>query len=66
MVKYTELFRLLKQHGWYEIRKRGSHVIMQHKEKEKQLSVPFHGAKEVKKGMLQAILKQAGIKYKKK
>jgi len=61
-MKYSELFRLLKQDGWSEIRQKGSHVIMQHPEKKNQISVPFHSGKEVKKGLLSAILKQAEIK----
>ena len=62
MVKYNELFRLLKQDGWYIVRQKGSHVILQHREKMGQLTVPFHGSKEVKKGLLNAILSQAEIK----
>lgn len=61
-MKYSELFRLLKQDGWYEIRQSGSHVIMQHPEKKTRISVPFHSGKEVKKGLLSGILKQAKIK----
>jgi len=61
-MKYGELFRLLKQDGWYEIRQSGSHIIMQHPEKKTQISVPFHSGKEVKKGLLSGILKQAKIK----
>ena len=62
MVKYNELFRLLKKDGWYIVRQKGSHVILQHREKKGQLTVPFHGSKEVKKGLLNAILNQADIK----
>jgi mRNA interferase HicA len=62
MVKYNELFRLLKQDGWYIVRQKGSHVILQHSKKKGQLTVPFHGSKEVKKGLLNAILSQAEIK----
>jgi predicted RNA binding protein YcfA (HicA-like mRNA interferase family) len=62
MVKYSELFRILKKDGWYTIRQKGSHVLMQHPEKTGQLSVPYHSGKEVKKGLLRSILKQAGIK----
>jgi len=61
-MKYNELFRLLKNDGWYEVRQSGSHVIMKHHEKTEQLTVPYHAGKEVKKGLLTAILKQAGIK----
>jgi predicted RNA binding protein YcfA (HicA-like mRNA interferase family) len=35
---------------------------MKHPAKEKQLTVPYHAGKEVKKGLLTAILKQANIK----
>ncbi len=65
MVKYSELFRALKKEGWYIIRQKGSHVLMQHPKRRGQLSVPFHAGKEVKKGLLNSILKQAGIKIKK-
>jgi predicted RNA binding protein YcfA (HicA-like mRNA interferase family) len=61
-MKYNELFRLLKKEGWFEIRQRGSHVILKHPDKIEQLTVPFHSGKEVKKGLLVAILKQAKIK----
>ena len=61
MTKYSELFRVLKRDGWYITRQKGSHVIMQHREKTGQITVPYHAGKEVKKGLLKAILKQAGI-----
>ncbi|WP_194778328.1 type II toxin-antitoxin system HicA family toxin [Pararhodonellum marinum] len=61
-MKYNELFKILKKDGWYETRQKGSHVIMQHPSKPEQLTVPNHTSKEVKKGLLTAILKQAGIK----
>ncbi len=65
-MKYNDLFKLLKKHGWFEVRQKGSHVIMQHPEKDGQLTVPFHASKEVKKGLLNAILKQAEIKTNKR
>jgi predicted RNA binding protein YcfA (HicA-like mRNA interferase family) len=61
-VKYNELFRLLEKDGWFEVRQKGSHVIMQHPTKTDQLTVPNHSGKEVKKGLLIAILKKANIK----
>lgn len=65
-MKYNDLFKLLKNNGWFEVRRKGSHVIMQHSEKAKQLTVPYHAGKEVKKGLLNAILKQAEIKTNKR
>ena len=64
-MKYNELFRLLRKDGWYIVRQRGSHVILKHSTK-KQLTVPNHPGKEVKKGLLNAILKAAGIKTNKR
>lgn len=63
-MKYSELLRMLKQDGWVEIRQSGSHVIMQHPQRNTQLTVPNHGSKEIGKGLLQKILKQAGIRRK--
>lgn len=60
-MKYGELFKLLNENGWYKIRQRGSHVVMQHSERIAQITVPYHPGKEVKKGMLSSILKNAGI-----
>ena len=60
-MKSNELLRLLRQNGWYEVRQNGSHIIMQHDTNLTQLTVPNHGTKEVKKGLLRAILKQTNI-----
>ena len=65
-MKYRELFKLLNNNGWVEIRAKGSHVILQHPVKPGQLTVPFHSGKEVKKGLLKAILKRADIKTEKR
>ena len=61
-MKFDELFKILKDDGWFEVRQRGSHVIMQHPTKKEQLTVPYHAGREVKKGLLSAIFKQANIK----
>ncbi len=60
-MKCSELIRILKHDGWYEIRRSGSHVIMKHPYKTETLIVPFHASKEVKKGLLKAIFKQANV-----
>ena len=64
MTKYNELFRILRKDGWYKVRQKGSHIYMKHPIKKGKLLVPYHSAKEVKKGLLRAILKQAGINRK--
>ena len=62
VMKSSELLRLLKRDGWFVERQSGSHAILKHIEKDGQLSVPIHASKEVKKGLLNAILKEANIK----
>ena len=61
-MKYDDLLKLLRQNGWIEIRQKGSHIIMNNPPEKENLIVPYHAGKEVKKGMLQSILKKAGIK----
>lgn len=61
-MKASELFKLLKKDGWFEIRQTGSHLILQHLVKKGQLVVPYHGSKEVPTGILKAIIKEANIK----
>ncbi|MBK7970706.1 MAG: type II toxin-antitoxin system HicA family toxin [Bacteroidetes bacterium] len=50
------------RNGWVEVRKKGSHVTMQHPDKKEFITVPYHSGKEVKLGLLKAILKKAAIK----
>ncbi|QQS30560.1 MAG: type II toxin-antitoxin system HicA family toxin [Sphingobacteriales bacterium] len=65
-MKSSELLRLMKKDGWYEIRQKGSHAIMKHPTKLNIIPVPFHASKEMKKGTLQAILKLAEIETNKR
>lgn len=65
-MKCGELLKLLHNDGWVQIRQSGSHIIMRHPTKTGQIPVPYHGSKEVKKGLLSAILKQADIKTNKR
>ncbi len=61
-MKSSELLRLMKKDGWYEVRQKGSHIIMKHPTKPNMIPVPFHASKEMKKGTLRNILKLAEIK----
>jgi len=51
-MKSKELLKLLKDYGWYEIRSVGSHIVIRHPTKKKQMVVPLHSSKELKKGYL--------------
>jgi predicted RNA binding protein YcfA (HicA-like mRNA interferase family) len=54
-----ELLKRLQQDGWQIARIKGSHYIM--KKNGEMVSVPFHNT-EMRKGTLESILKDAGLK----
>lgn len=56
-----EMIKLLKQNGFQVVAQNGSHVKMRYPETGKQTTVPYH-SKDLKKGLEQEILKQAGLK----
>lgn len=56
-----EMIKLLKKNGFESISQNGFHVKMRNAETGRTVIVPYH-SKDLKKGMEQAILKQAGLK----
>ena len=56
-----EMVRFLKKNGFEAVSQNGSHVKMRNETTERQVIIPYH-SKALKKGMEQAILKQAGLK----
>lgn len=56
-----EMIKLLKQNGFQVVAQNGSHVKMRNPETGTQTTVPYH-SKDLKKGLEQEILKQAGLK----
>lgn len=56
-----EMIKKLKKNGFNIVSQNGSHVKMKNPETNRTIIVPNH-CKELKKGLEQAILKQAGIK----
>jgi predicted RNA binding protein YcfA (HicA-like mRNA interferase family) len=59
-VKPKQLIRVLQRMGFVLRRQTGSHAILRHPETKNMAIVPMH-AKEVKRGLLFGILKQANI-----
>lgn len=59
VVSGEQLIRILERLGWQVTRQRGSHVRLTHREQARFLVVPRH--KELKRGTLSGILKEAGI-----
>ena len=56
-----EMIKHLKKNGFIVISQNGSHVKMRNETTERQVIIPYH-SEALKKGMEQAILKQAGLK----
>jgi predicted RNA binding protein YcfA (HicA-like mRNA interferase family) len=56
-----DLAKLLEKHGWQLLRIRGSHHIYGKPNSIVRLSVPVHGNKPLKTGLLRHLLKMAGI-----
>lgn len=56
-----EMIKHLKKNGFEEISQNGSHVKMRNQATGKTVVVPYH-SKAMKRGLEQAILKQAGLK----
>ena len=56
-----EMIKLLLKNGFAIISQNGSHVKLKNTDTHKTVIVPYH-SKDIKKGLEQAILKQAGLK----
>lgn len=56
-----EMIKYLKKNGFESVSQNGSHVKMKNARTGKTVIVPYH-SKDLKRGMEQSILKQAGLK----
>ena len=56
-----EMVKYLRKNGFEIVSQNGSHVKMRNVETGRQTVIPYHGP-SLKKGLEQAILKQAGLK----
>jgi predicted RNA binding protein YcfA (HicA-like mRNA interferase family) len=56
-----EVCSILAQHGFIEVRRRGSHIVMQKKLSEGTITVPVPEHSEIRIGTLLSIIRQAGI-----
>jgi len=55
-----EVIKILEQHGFQLDHTSGSHMVYYNPDKAKRVTIPFH-RRDIPKGTLLAILKQAGI-----
>jgi len=60
-VSGKEFARILERHGWSLLRVQGSHHIYGKAGNDARLSVPIHGNQAIKTGLLQHLMKLAGI-----
>jgi predicted RNA binding protein YcfA (HicA-like mRNA interferase family) len=51
----------LEQHGFVNIRQRGSHIVMQKREGETTVTIPVPDHAEIKIGTLLSIVRQSGL-----
>ncbi|MBI4745041.1 MAG: type II toxin-antitoxin system HicA family toxin [Deltaproteobacteria bacterium] len=56
-----ETCAILKKHGFEEVRRRGSHIVMQHKAAGSTTTVPVPDHPEIRIGTLQSIIRQSGV-----
>ncbi len=54
------LIRILLKKGFIQVRQSGSHIIFKHTD-ERRTTVPFHSSKDLGKGLIRQIMKDAGI-----
>ena len=57
-----EVCRILERHGFIEVRRRGSHVVMQRRDTSGTMTVPVPDHTELKTGTLLSIIRQSGVR----
>ena len=53
--------RILRQKGFLEVRRKGSHIVMQKKIGDSTITIPVPDHKELRIGTLQSIIRQSGF-----
>ena len=61
MLSGREVCAILAQHGYEEIRQRGSHIIMQKKTEDSTITIPIPNHKEIRTGTLMSIIRQSRL-----
>jgi len=60
-VSGKKFIKVLENHGWSLLRIKGSHHIFGKSDEKIRLSIPVHGKKPLKSGLLKHFLKVTGI-----
>ena len=56
-----DVCRILSKHGFKEVRRRGSHIVMQRKVPGSTITVPVPDHQELRVGTLLSIIRQSGL-----
>lgn len=56
-----EVCRILEKQGFTEVRRKGSHVVMQRRSQEGSVTVPVPDHAEIRIGTLLSIIRQSGL-----
>ena len=56
-----EVCRILEKHGFSEVRRRGSHIVMQQMLPNTTVTIPVPDHKEIRIGTLLSIIRQSGL-----
>jgi predicted RNA binding protein YcfA (HicA-like mRNA interferase family) len=56
-----EVCRILQQHGFIEVRRRGSHIVMQRRTDAGSVTVPIPDHRELAIGTLLSIIRQSAV-----
>ena len=56
-----EVCNILAEHGFVQVRQRGSHIVMQKKVEGSTITVPVPNHDELRIGTLQSIIRQSGL-----
>jgi predicted RNA binding protein YcfA (HicA-like mRNA interferase family) len=62
IISSKEMVAILKRLGFDEIRQKGSHKLFSHQQDGRNTVIPMH-SKDLKRGLIKAILKDIGISY---
>ena len=56
-----EVCEILERHGFKEVRRKGSHIVMQKRVGNRTVTVPVPNHKEIRKGTLRSIIRQSRV-----
>ena len=56
-----DVCKILSDHGFIQVRQKGSHIVMQKKTENTTITVPVPNHSEIKIGTLQSIIRQSGV-----